>query len=111
MTILDTVLRRSTSAADTDDPLDWERPCQHERRLRGLFRTGEIEEDMESPGVTAVHWAPRRPHWTSTPQGVGNFYCRQPGGTEYILIRIEPGDEYADGRLEFAGPLPDPRES
>lgn len=95
--------------ADELEDGEWDR--DELRRRLALLASGEMEADDPGTGVVETHWAPRRPTWTSAPQGVGNFYCRQPGGTEYILIRVEPGDEYPAGQLEWAGPLPDPRDS
>lgn len=69
---------------DLDQPTYLRRP----RRLT-LVESGELEEGEESPGVSAVHWAPLPTTWTAEPPThPGVYQCRPPGATGYAFVLV-----------------------
>ena len=70
---------------DEDDAPEWEREEVGEVHFRPLYWSQDV------PRLTRA----------------ANFYVRRPGEHEYILVRVQPQDDYNRG-LEWFGPLPEP---
>jgi hypothetical protein len=74
------------------------------------FVPPQLEDDeWAREQVGPVHFRPL--FWTMDPPQPArpaNYYAGRPGEAEYILVRVQPGDDYELG-LRWFGPLPEPR--
>src|SRR4029077_493196 len=95
MNLLRLRLRQSVE----EDPPDWERPCEAERKLALLYSTGEIEDDDAGPGVLETHWAPRPPRWVTTPPTEPGLYLIRAPGADRATWRVLDVDYSPSGRL------------
>lgn len=74
------------------------------RRL-ALVESGEMVRDDESPGVSAVHWAPLPSRWTDQPPTrPGVYHCRPVDTDEYAFVKVDLVFDFTYGYQPWGRP-------